>query len=173
MTQNVGNQKPKNGNEFIPVDVTISVITRVVAPWVSDFRKAEEIDRLLDCYKKVYQDLDEDEMKLIQHIDRAFKRDATCTPWISSSVISAALKEATGDKTINVRGVIFVDPKLVGVYAEYRPTGLEIYEYIREGSILTSRMLINKRVEGPIMTSIGAKRQKGYGQVRIDLFYSK
>ena len=170
MTQNV-NQKAKNGNEFIPVDVAISVITRVVAPWVSDFRKSEEIGRLLNCYKKVYQDLDEDEIKLLQHIDRAFKRDATCTPWISSSVISAALKEATGDKTVNVRGIILVDPKLVGVYAEYRPTGLEIYEYIREGSILTSRMLINKRVEGPFTVTIGAKRQKGYGQVEIELSY--
>lgn len=170
MTQT--NQKPKNG-EFIPVDVSITVITRVVAPWISKFKKAEEIGRLLDCYRKVYQDLNDDEIKLIQHIDRAFKRSAMCMPWISASVISAAIKESTGDKTVNVRGVIFVDPKLVGVYAEYRPTGLEIYEYIREGSILTSRMLINKRVEGPITATIGAKRQKGYGQVRIDLFYNK
>ena len=161
----------KNGNGFVPVNLTLTVITRVVAPWISDFRKAEEISRLLDCYRKVYPDLDEDEVKLIQHIDRAFKRSAMCVPWISASVISSAIKEVTGDKTVNVRGIIFVDPKLIGVYAEYRPTGLEVYEYIREGSVITSRMLINKKIEGSFTTSIGAKRQKGYGQVRIELSY--
>ena len=169
-------QKPiqTQTNEFVPVDLKLTVLTRIVAPKLSDFRKSDEIAKLLECYKSVYQDLSDDEIELIKHIDRAFKRDALCRPWISTNVLSAAFREILNDQSITFRGVIFIDPKSIGIYAEKRPSGLEVYEYIKEGTTIDARVLVNsKELSGPYIIMIGAKRTKGYGQVKIELSYPK
>ena len=74
-----------------------------------------------------------------------------------------------------MKGIILVDPKLISIYAEFRSTpqgsSIEVYEYIREGSIINARVLINKRLENPYILAIGAKRDKGFGQVKVQFKY--
>ena len=108
---------------------------------------------------------------MIKHVDRAFKRDALCRPWISTTVLSAVFRELLGDQSITFRGVVFLDPKSIGIYEEKRPTGLEIYEYVKEGTTINARVLVNKKIGSTYIVAIGAKRQKGYGQVKIELSY--
>lgn len=160
---------------FYQADMNMLVITRIVAPKLTDFRKSIEIQNIKKFYESVYTDLTEKEKELIDHLDRAFRRTAFGMAWLSTSSISKALRVVTNDNSVTVKGIILVDPKLISIYAEYRSTtqgsSMEVYEYIREGSVINARVLINKRLEGPYILALGAKRDKGFGQVRVDFKY--
>ena len=167
--------KPNQMQGFLQADMNMLVITRIVAPKITDFRKNFEIQTLKKFYESLYNDLTEKEKELIEHLDRAFRRTAFGMIWLSTSSISKALRLATNDNSIIVKGIILVDPKLVSIYAEYRSTpqgpSMEVYEYIREGSMINARVLINKRLESPYIIGLGAKRDKGFGQVKVEFKY--
>ena len=156
-------------NSFYLYNTVIKVKRHVYAPYLSNIKvlKAKQINQLINCYKTVYGE-DEDLLELIRHIDNAFRRDSTCTPFIGGEVISGALRQAGYSNSI-VRGVINIPPKSTSIETRVVTVKEKITtinaEYIEPNTEIQTKLLINIPDLKTIQLYIGSRRAKGYGLI--------
>ena len=163
--------------QYIPHEYIIVTQSIVYAPFLSNlkFSKQRQIQQLLECYKS--EVTDNEELEKLSHIDRAFDRimwiekngKFDCQPIISGTVLTKILREITKDDTINVRGFMQIPKDRIAIDVRIRNgVGLEVSEVIMPATSMSAIVYINKKVQiNDKLTSMGARKTKGYGQIRI------
>lgn len=162
-------------DKYVLSKMTLTVITDYIAPYLSDIDviKEQQIEDIIQCYKLIYPNISEKDIKVLRHLDRAFHRMSDCTPFVSARAVTAALRHVLNNNEIDVLGFILFPPKSVyvttasvNVYNNNKST--TTYEYIKPGTV-TSALVKVKGIEIPFETKVvlGASKNKGYGQVSL------
>jgi CRISPR/Cas system CMR subunit Cmr4 (Cas7 group RAMP superfamily) len=164
-------------NSFYLYNTVIKVRRHVYAPYLSNIKilKNKEIERLEECYKEKYGE-DQELLNLVKHIDNAFKRDSTCTPFIGGEVVSGALRSIGYENAI-VRGIITIPYENISI--ETRIVNLKQKlttintEYVEPGTEINAKLLINLQDLKTTQLYIGGKRAKGYGLIEASFSLTK
>nr|AHA92085.1 hypothetical protein [Los Azufres archaeal virus 2] len=160
---------PTTKSDFKEYTIQLTVVTRLYAPYLSplEFIRKKEIQSVLECYKK-HENPTEDDLEVLSHLDRAFRRDFFCRPYVPMSMLSGALREVSpeivvrGEVLILPREHVLVESKITPHYrmtAEYlEPTMLEFNAVAR----------LPKELEGkPLQIRMGGGAAKGFGSAIV------
>ncbi len=162
------NHESKNkveNNEFKKYTVELTVLTKLYAPNLSsvEFIKEREIQNLIECYKR-NNNISNDDLELLKHMDRAFPRDLLCRPYLSVAPISGALKEIIPDAIVRGDPVFLPSDKIM-IEAKVTPRYRMMAEYLEPVKMqFTAFAKLPKDFENkPINIKIGGGSAKGYG----------
>ncbi len=158
-------------SEFKKYTVQLVVVTRLYSPHLSSNEptKKKQVSYIIECYKK-QEDLSQESIELLTHLDRAFPRDVFCRPYLAMSPISGALRELAPDAI--VRGDPIILPKdRIMIEARVTPKYRMMAEYLDPVILQFSAMAkIPKEFENKqIQVRIGGGSAKGYGSSVITL----
>lgn len=145
--------------------VTILFETPYISPSLSPNKimKKLQIQDLLRCYSDEFKDI-------VEHIDRAFLRDSQCNVFIPGHIFTSALRETLSKNSLIVRGAVLIPRSIVRIGTSKANNSLTNYEYIPAGTIINTEFRINELLKDKEVTvSIGARKLKGYGKVKLKL----
>lgn len=181
---NNGSSQKEQSTGWINAKAMFYVVTRIMAPSLSDFSltKRAMINYAINCWKKYVKDLTDDDIEVLSHLDRVFKRTGMfsgkvqsalpeCMPYIPGTSLSKSFRQTLKDQSIVVKGFLLLNYDNIGVDVEYRETGAETYEFVLEGSVLETVIRLNKKLPEEFVINLGAKKDKGYGIVNVRLNY--
>ena len=161
--------------EWVTHEYVITTQSLLYAPFLSDlkFSKQRQLELLVECYKSDIKD--PKELEKIKHLDRAFDRitwyednKLQCQPIIAGHVLSQVLREVLNDNTVTVRGYMQIPIDRLIIDMRRRNNATEISEAVLPATTMSAVVAINKKVEvKDKIAVIGAKKYKGYGQVRL------
>jgi hypothetical protein len=152
-------------NEFKRYTVQLTVVTKIYAPHLSsiEFVKKKEINNIIECYKK-QENLSDDDLEILTHLDRGFKRDIFCRPYLPASPVSGALRDVISDAVVRSDPIILPKDKIL-IETKITPHYRMIAEYLAPVTLQFSVVAkIPKEYENkPIPIKIGGGASKGYG----------
>jgi hypothetical protein len=156
---------PEKKADFKEYTAQLIVTTRLYAPYLSpiDFIKRKEIESVIECYKKMEKPTDDD-LEILRHLDRAFRRDYFCRPYLPMSVLSGALREISSE--VIVRGEALILPRdHVLVESKITPHYRMTAEYLEPAMVEFSVTAhLPKEIEGKtLQIRMGGGASKGYG----------
>lgn len=150
-------------NSIITKNISIEIITPVIAPALSPNKAMKKLQ--LQDLKKCYP---EEMHELIEHVDRAFDRDALCNAIIPAFTITGAIRNQYPQyQNAVVSGIIIVDKNYIRIGTRKVVNSLTNYEYLVPGTKVNSILTFNQEIKLPIILRIGAKKNKGFGIIKL------
>ncbi|CAJ31632.1 hypothetical protein AFV7_gp13 [Betalipothrixvirus pezzuloense] len=152
----------KQNNNFTK-NIIIEILTPVIAPSLSPNKamKKLQLQDLKKCYPEEFHEL-------IDHVDRAFDRDALCNIIIPSFTITGALRTQYPQyQNAVVSGIITFPKDYVRIGTRKVVNSLTNYEYLIAGSKTNTTLIFNQEIKLPILLKIGAKKNKGFGIIKL------
>lgn len=159
----MSSNKQNNDNVTKNIKVEIEVMTPVIAPSLSPNKamKRIQIEDIKKCYPQEFHEL-------IEHLDRAFGRNAECDIILPSFIITGALRNQYPQySNVIVSGIILVSKNFVRIGTRKVANSLMNYEYLVPGTKINTILTFNQDIKLPLLLRIGAKKNKGYGVIKI------
>lgn len=155
--------KPNSSNHEIIKNVTIETITPIISPSLSPNKpmKRMQIEDIKKCYPQEFHEL-------VEHLDRGFERNAECDIILPSFIFTGALRNQYPQySNVIISGIVVFSKNYVRIGTRKVANSLMNYEYLIAGARTNAVLIFNQEIRLPIILRIGAKRNKGFGIIKL------